>query len=218
MAAGPRAVVEVAAKPLEPRFDVAGRHLRKGRDRAAHARVQVGVRPPPVGAEEAVRRSRAGIGSGYTSICPSARLSSSMAGQICRSIDGELGEVVVDQPEAEIHRIPRDHDDAAPGDAPKLGRARARGRASGARSGRPALPSKPSSRNGSAVAEAWTTGALPALRWRIIVIAGSTATTRSVARARTEPAPAPTFTTVSVSPSARVIAAAMRGSGRRRAR
>jgi hypothetical protein len=36
---------------------------------------------------------------------------------------------------------------------------------------------KPSSRNGSSVAEAWTTGALPRLRWRIIVIAGSTATT-----------------------------------------
>jgi hypothetical protein len=36
---------------------------------------------------------------------------------------------------------------------------------------------KLSSRNGSAVAEARTTGALPAGRWAIIAVEGSTATT-----------------------------------------
>src|SRR5262249_56841709 len=68
--------------------------------------------------------------------------------------------------------------------------------------------------NGSSRADACTTGALPARRWRIIVSDGSTATTGR-SRGSYAPAPAPTFTVGRTSPSARVIAPAMRASGRR---
>src|SRR5262249_32696386 len=215
VAARPRAVLEVAPQPLEPRFDFAGRHLRERRDRAAHACGQIRMRPPPVGTQEAVdtivgNRQRIHLDM-------SQRAPELLDGRADSPVDrGKLGEVVVDQPEAEVLWIPGDDHDAAPRDPAEL--------VEPARSVGPVVHGQDGQRRREAVVAerelgcgGLTTGALPRLRCRITVIAGSTARTDQWIGSW-ERAPAPTLTTVSVSPSARVIAAASRGSGRRRAR
>src|SRR5215510_624914 len=54
MAALPRAIVEIAAEALEAGLESAA-ELGKGGDGAAHAGVEIGVRPSPVRAEESIR-------------------------------------------------------------------------------------------------------------------------------------------------------------------
>lgn len=118
MTTQPRAVVEVAAETGNAGLEVT--HLGEGRYGATHARIEIGLRPSPVGAQEAVgavvrHRQRPNLGDPEQALeLPERRKD--------RPVDRpDLGEVLVHEPEAGRVGIPREQDDAVAGDAGQLG-------------------------------------------------------------------------------------------------
>src|SRR5260370_7925606 len=101
----PRAVLQIAAEPRKARLQRAD--LRERRDRAADARVQVGARAPPVGAEEAVDvvvGDRQGADLDRAQGAPEL-----LEGREDRAIElDDLGEAFLHGPEAPRPRAPPD--------------------------------------------------------------------------------------------------------------
>src|SRR5207244_7797658 len=97
MSVPPRAVFEVAAEPGDSGLDVTD--LGEGRDRAAHAGIEIRMRASPVRAEEAVD---AVVGDKQrAALDVSQRAPELVDRRKDRAVDHtDLGEVVVDQPEA----------------------------------------------------------------------------------------------------------------------
>src|SRR5262245_53245980 len=114
MTSMPGAVVEIAAEALEARLEGG-----EGGDGAANARVEEGVWPSPVGAEEAVG-AVVGDGHGLDLDVPESA-PELLDGRKERAVDGhERREVVVGEPEPWPRGIPGDENDATPRDPLEL--------------------------------------------------------------------------------------------------